>query len=318
MLSDNILSIIIPMYNSQNYISKCLESVIAIDIPKEIIVVDDGSTDNSYSIVEKYAEGGLIRLLRQENKGVSEARNLGLSVCQGNIIAFVDSDDYVNIPEFEKFYNEFIITEADIAVGNITILSSNNPKILNSPENKHEKKFRGQDYFTESLKNDYFVPLVFNYLFRRKFIQDNKLLFRHKMSEDDLWTTCSMCLAKNIYVSPHIHYNYCIRKESLTGKNKDTTFKSENLLAVTTDLLTFINHNALDINTIIWIYCKILYIYSEAFRIMKLTKEFHDNFNYEEITNITKQVLSDTDIKAKRLALTYYMRIQKIFLEGRT
>ena len=82
--------------------------------------------------------------------------------------------------------------------------------------------------------------------------------------------------------------------------------------------MTFINHNALDINTIIWIYCKILYIYSEAFRIMKLTKEFHDNFNYEEITNITKQVLSDTDIKAKRLALTYYMRIQKIFLEGRT
>lgn len=310
MLPNNILSVIIPMYNSQNYITKCLESVIAINISKEIIVVDDGSTDNSCNVVKPYADNGLIKLYKQVNTGVSEARNLGLSVCMGDIIAFVDSDDYVNFPEFERFYNEFVIAEADIAVGNINVLSPNKTKKLYSPENKHRAKLRGQDYFSESLKNDYFVPLVFNYLFRRKFIQDNKLLFSHKMSEDDLWTTCSMCLANEIYVSSQVHYNYCIHNESLTGRNKDSSFKAVNLLAVAADLLTFVNHNTLDINTIIWIYCKILYIYSEAFRIMKLTKEIHYNFNYEEITNITKQVLSYTDIKAKRLALTYYMRIQ--------
>ena len=117
MLSHKVLSIIIPMYNSQDYISRCLESVIAINIPKEIIVVDDGSTDNSYGIAEKYADGGLIRLLRQENKGVSEARNLGLSVCQGNIIAFVDSDDYVMAESFERLYHAIVRTSADIVMG---------------------------------------------------------------------------------------------------------------------------------------------------------------------------------------------------------
>ena len=71
MLPNNILSVIIPMYNSQNYITKCLESIIAINISKEIIVVDDGSTDNSYQVVKPYADNGFIKLYQQENKGVS-------------------------------------------------------------------------------------------------------------------------------------------------------------------------------------------------------------------------------------------------------
>lgn len=111
------LSIIIPLYNSENYFGQCIDSLLALQLNKEIIVIDDGSTDKSYSMALEYANKGKIRLLHQENKGVSEARNLGLENITGDIVAFVDSDDYILIDNFCKFYKKFIASNADMAMG---------------------------------------------------------------------------------------------------------------------------------------------------------------------------------------------------------
>ena len=98
------LSIIIPLFNSGKHICRCLESILELPMHKEVIVVDDGSTDSSHSLALKYAERGDIRLFSQENKGVSEARNLGLDNASGDIIAFVDSDDYILGDGFLSLY----------------------------------------------------------------------------------------------------------------------------------------------------------------------------------------------------------------------
>ena len=90
-----LLSIIIPMYNSERYIVRCIESLRRLKIQKEVIVVDDGSSDGSYDIARKFASNGEIKLFHQENKGVSEARNLGLDRCSGDVVVFVDSDDFI-------------------------------------------------------------------------------------------------------------------------------------------------------------------------------------------------------------------------------
>ena len=115
----HLLSVIIPLYNSKKYIEKCIDSVLELHISKEIIVIDDGSTDSSCQVVKSYADNGLIKLYQQENKGVSEARNLGLSVCQGDIIAFVDSDDYIIKQGFEDLYHQFKLSNSEIAIGGV-------------------------------------------------------------------------------------------------------------------------------------------------------------------------------------------------------
>ena len=116
-----LLSIIIPMYNSERYIVRCFESLRRLKIRKEVIVVDDGSSDGSYDIARKFASNGEIKLFHQENKGVSEARNLGLDRCSGDVVVFVDSDDFIIGEGFQSMYNNFTLSKAEMAMGGVKI-----------------------------------------------------------------------------------------------------------------------------------------------------------------------------------------------------
>lgn len=93
-----LISIIIPVYNSENYINKCLDSVINQSYPNiEVILIDDGSKDNSLNICREYVEKyKFIKLFSQRNQGISAVRNLGIEKAVGEFVMFVDSDDYVN------------------------------------------------------------------------------------------------------------------------------------------------------------------------------------------------------------------------------
>ena len=102
------LSIIIPVYNTEDYIRQCIESVLNIkNIQTEIVVVNDGSTDKSLAILEEYAEkNNNIKIITQENQGASAARNTGIRVCTGDYIYFLDSDDWIDTDSFEKIIEE--------------------------------------------------------------------------------------------------------------------------------------------------------------------------------------------------------------------
>lgn len=106
------VSVIVPAYNASDYIEKCLKSLINQTLEGiEIIVVDDGSTDDTYKVVSKYKDK--IKLIKQKNGGVASARNKGLSVAKGEYIAFVDSDDWVELDMFSKLYNKAIENNYD-------------------------------------------------------------------------------------------------------------------------------------------------------------------------------------------------------------
>ena len=92
------LSVIVPVYRVEPYLAKCLDSILAQDVPDmEILVVDDGSPDQCYAIMEDYAQRypAQVRIFRKPNGGLSDARNFGLARAEGDYIAFVDSDDYL-------------------------------------------------------------------------------------------------------------------------------------------------------------------------------------------------------------------------------
>lgn len=105
-MKEDLISIIVPIYNVENYVNKCIQSLVSQTYSHlEILLIDDGSTDHSGEICEKWAkQDRRIQVLHQKNSGPSKARNVGLQMAKGKWISFVDSDDYVAPQYIEKLY----------------------------------------------------------------------------------------------------------------------------------------------------------------------------------------------------------------------
>ena len=115
------VSIIVPVYNVEKYLKRCLDSLVNQTLKDiEIICVNDGSTDGSLAILDEYVRNDdRIVVINQENSGLSVARNNGIGVAKGEYLGFVDSDDWVSEDYFEKLHNSAIQNNAEIAVGGI-------------------------------------------------------------------------------------------------------------------------------------------------------------------------------------------------------
>jgi glycosyltransferase involved in cell wall biosynthesis len=113
-----LISIIVPVYNVEKYLSKCLDSIVNQTYKNlEIILIDDGSTDNSGDICDEYAnKDNRIKVIHKSNGGISDARNKGLDIAKGEYIGFVDSDDYIAEDMYEYLYNFVIENDLDVAM----------------------------------------------------------------------------------------------------------------------------------------------------------------------------------------------------------
>ena len=113
------VSVIVPVYNVEKYLPQCLDSLVSQSLEEiEVIVINDGSTDNCQQIIDEYVTKypKIIRAFKKENGGIGSARNIGLNVARGEYIGFVDSDDYVDIHMFEKMYDKAVSENGDICV----------------------------------------------------------------------------------------------------------------------------------------------------------------------------------------------------------
>lgn len=112
-----LISIIIPVYNAESYIRRCIESVLSQTYKEiQVILINDGSTDNTLSILEEYSRSdSRIQLINKDNSGVSRTRNIGIDISDGEYIGFVDADDYLEPEMYEKLYNAIKKTAADVA-----------------------------------------------------------------------------------------------------------------------------------------------------------------------------------------------------------
>ena len=115
------VSIIVPVYNVENYIERCLKSLVNQTLKDiEILIINDGTPDNSIEICEKYAKNdNRIKIFNKENEGLGLTRNYGIERATGEYIAFVDSDDYVTLDMCENLYNAAIENNADIVYGEV-------------------------------------------------------------------------------------------------------------------------------------------------------------------------------------------------------
>ena len=216
------ISVIVPVYNVENYLSECIDSLINQTFNDiEIILINDGSTDRSGEICRKYSENdNRILFIDKKNEGVSIARNTGLSIAKGEYIAFVDSDDFIDRNMLKIMYDKAIKTKAEIIRCNSRILrevSKNNilketevcSKILNKVEFKEE-----------IVKNDIVIGnnamVVWGNLYKRDIIESNKLKFEQICLEDYLFNMQYFkYVEKYCWISNRL-YNYRVLNNSLS------------------------------------------------------------------------------------------------------
>ena len=230
---ENHISIIIPMYNSEEHISDCLDSVIKQrSIVGEIWCVDDGSEDNTVAVCKEYQQRyDYIYLIQQEHKGVSAARNAGLKRCKGSYVAFVDSDDWIEPTMFSTIVMQMEKYESDIGISKFNIVSENNDTKCASNNYVVPECFGGDNYlFYAFHREDYrgITAWVWNKVFRKSFLDDKRLLFDESvyMAEDVLFMINAALEAdKFCYVDIPL-YNHRTLQDSLSRKYNPVTFES--------------------------------------------------------------------------------------------
>lgn len=208
------VSIIIPFFNGEKYLEECVNSITAQTLEElEVILVDDGSTDNSAAVAEKLiSKDSRIKLIRQENKGVSTARNVAMKEALGEYFMFVDADDRLKVDACEVLYNAITETQSDIVSG--TYDAFNEERFTYVPDNtgKKPKIYNREDIKKLSLNmgNNLFFQFVWRRLFSAKLIKENKIEYHPDIAigEDTLFCLECFLSAEKTLTIPVTVYEY--------------------------------------------------------------------------------------------------------------
>ena len=215
-----LVSIIIPVYNVNNYLRRCLDSVVGQTYQKlEIILVDDGSTDNSGKICDEYAQiDNRIIVVHKINGGLSDARNVGIDIASGKYIAFIDSDDFVSTKYIQILLEEIMKKNADIAICKY-VKGSRDDFVKENNKKRKIKCFKS----VEMLKNwhgkyKHVETVAWNKLYKLSLFKENNISYPQGYYNEDVQTTHLLInKADNIILIDEVLYYYFQRKDSITG-----------------------------------------------------------------------------------------------------
>lgn len=220
LLSD-LISVIVPVYNVEKYLAKCLNSILMQTHKNiEIICINDGSSDNCSDILKEYREkDNRVRVIEQKNQGLSGARNTGLKIIRGKYIFFVDSDDWLPLDALELLYKKIKKDNSDIVIGNIVKVYLNKSKkyVL---KNLEEKIYTSEEYLKYSMKNKNFMANVVNKLYKAEIIQKYNMSFKKEvLFEDFLFTIQYLIYSKKVSIlNKDVYYYFLNRKDSIVNK----------------------------------------------------------------------------------------------------
>lgn len=212
------ISIIVPIYNAENYLETCVKSVLNQTFKDfELILVDDGSTDNSLDICNKLSSlDNRVIVFHQENAGSSSAKNTGISLARGNYISFCDSDDTIDCDYIQNLYQGVLLHNADVCVGNVAFTRMKESDIIARRTVDmtagvfNLKAFMA--YYPQYMPNAV-IGAPWNKLYKRSIIVENELRFNTKIknNEDTHFNFEYFAKCKTVYVSETPYYNYMDR-----------------------------------------------------------------------------------------------------------
>lgn len=241
------ISIIVPVYKTEKYLKRCLESLKKQTLKEiEIILVDDGSKDNCPKLCDEAAkEDTRIKVIHKKNAGLGMARNTGMELATGQYIGFVDSDDYVDYRMYEKLYNAAEKYNADLVMSGACFVGGN---VFGKDGERVEKSYFNEDTLFETVDDIKNLRLgivgalpresddskygvsVWKNIFKREIIEENCITFlseREILSEDTLFMIDYTRYIKNAVGIAGAYYNYCRNEDSLSKSyNKERFEKS--------------------------------------------------------------------------------------------
>jgi len=227
------ISIIVPFFNAEKTIEKSIESLTKQkNVDLELVLVDDQSTDASFSLCDKYAKQDCrIILTSSDHKGVSAARNKGLECCTGDIVGFCDADDYYESNVLEKIEKVFVDeTQCDLVITGFNVCFQDK-RIESRLSNKTYKLLGEKLFFSKLLNDPNTMGAVWNKFFKRELLTDIRFNTEISLCEDTLF--CAQLVKDNrdiyIYSLPVVTYNYFQNSESVTS-NENKLFDENNSL----------------------------------------------------------------------------------------
>lgn len=243
-MSEPKISIIVPVYNTKKYLAKCLESLIYQTFEEiEIICINDGSTDASLELLKNYeAIDGRIRIVEQNNKGLSETRNVGIKNASANYVMFLDSDDWIDLKTCEVAYKTIIEQKADIVMwsyvrefGNKTlpkkIFDSNDKQIIfedNEAKIIHRRMVGLVDYELRNPENIDALVTAWGKIYRKDIIVENNIKFvdtKEIGTEDALFNLYAFGYAKKIiFINEYFNHYRKDNLQSLTSNYKEKLY----------------------------------------------------------------------------------------------
>lgn len=215
-MDDELISIIVPVYNTEKYIERCIDSIINQTYSNiEIILIDDGTLDKSGEICDLYVnKDKRIRVIHKKNGGLADARNEGIENAKGKYLAFIDSDDYIKNTMIEVLYKNLVKNNADISICDFVQVDENNQMKYN---NYSRKEFNMADNSKfENLRNEYYLvtTVQWNKLFRAEIFKNIRYP-KGKVNEDEFVVANELYNAKKIsYILEPLYY-YFQRTDSI-------------------------------------------------------------------------------------------------------
>ena len=219
---NDLISVIVPVYNVEGYLDECLSSVINQTYKNlEIIIINDGSTDKSLSICKKYAKKDKrIKLINQENHGLSYCRNYGISLSTGMYIAFVDSDDILDVKMYEILHKELVENKCDFS---ISAFREFKDSFVQNDKYDYSFEIMSKEYFIKELMKDKKITNhVWNKLYKRELFKDVSFPLNRKY--EDIGTLYKVVEKSNdiVYIEFEL-YGYRKRETSIVNNLKKQT-----------------------------------------------------------------------------------------------
>lgn len=226
-MSQPLISVILPIYKVEEYLDRCINSLLAQSYTNlEIILVDDGSPDRCPALCDEWAKkDARIRALHKENGGLSDARNAGFTVSTGDFISFIDSDDWIEPDFFRILYEALIANDCDISACNYR--KAFEGQALPPVESSYQCSVLNQNDAMSALIDNRLQQVVWNKLYRRSVVE-GILFAKGKYHEDEFWSYQVIGRSKKVAVTDYVGLNYFQRADSIMGE----TYSKKRLDAV--------------------------------------------------------------------------------------
>ena len=281
---NELVSIIVPVYNVEQYLEKCVNSIINQSYKNlEIILVDDGATDNSGKICDELAKlDNRIKVYHKKNGGLSDARNYGVERATGEYIGFVDSDDYIDPKMYEKLYEAIKKENVDVVECSFKIIYPGRVDFFSTE--KYYEILGKQEYLEEYLKMRRIFGSVWTKLIKSTIAK--KIVFpKDKLYEDTYYAYDLINLANSFVLIDNPLYNYLMRENSITNSKFNPRIFDLVEIVEKFHKMTYKNYPSLKEEAD----CRKMYAYFSVLNSILLDENYKNNEYYSQIISYFKE-----------------------------